>query len=146
MNWRLTANDQDREYDHPNLTAFPDFDEWFEWLRARKLRTFFNDHPYPRSQKAGEWQTSPTEVNFRWAGLTRWLEKGLDFWWFDHNWAFCIPPPMVASAKTNSSYKGLTNVVWGSHVYYSIDAYYDANTRPLLSRRNSRPLALTKFA
>ena len=33
-------------------------------------------------------QLSETEVAFRWEGLSSWLEKGLDFWWFDRNCTF----------------------------------------------------------
>ena len=35
---------------------------------------------------AGGGQTSPEEIAFRWQGLTSWMEKGLGWWWFDHNW------------------------------------------------------------
>jgi hypothetical protein len=48
----------------------------------------FNDHPFPVAGRgAGGGQTSPEETAFRWQGLTSWLEKGLGYWWFDHNWS-----------------------------------------------------------
>ena len=63
MNWRNTSKDnlhdgevgsQDHYYDHPNSALFPgdgpygsSFTEWFDWLKTQKLRTYFNDHPFP---------------------------------------------------------------------------------------------------
>ena len=60
MNWRLTSpthrsHNPDfnlSDYDHPNVTAFPDFAApgtgWFDWLSTTGgVRTFFNDHPFP---------------------------------------------------------------------------------------------------
>ena len=34
-----------------------------------------------------------TVLYFKCIGLTSWLAKGLDFWWFDSNWGWSIPPP-----------------------------------------------------
>jgi hypothetical protein len=89
VNWRITQPDSmDQSYDHPNTSAFPDYQAWFGWLRQRGVHTYFNDHPWQQGP-----QTSPEEVGFRWSGLTKWLEQGLSFWWFDHNWKFSIGPP-----------------------------------------------------
>ena len=85
---------QDHYYDHPNENLFPGdgpygsgFTEWFDWLKSRNLRTYFNDHPYPvASRNGGGLQTSPEEVAFRWDGLSSWLGRGLTFWWFDHKY------------------------------------------------------------
>ena len=43
MNWRNTSDQQDRYYDHPNTALFANFTEWFAFLKAKKLRTYFND-------------------------------------------------------------------------------------------------------
>ena len=53
MNWRNTSDHQDWYYDHPNTQLFANFTEWFEFLRAQKLRTYFNDHPYPVAMRRG---------------------------------------------------------------------------------------------
>ena len=83
MNWRNTSNHQDWYYNHPNTNLFPDFSEWFSYLKGEKLQTYFNDHPYPvASRNAGGLQTSPEEVAFRWKGLSEWMSRGLDYWWF----------------------------------------------------------------
>lgn len=91
MNWRNTSNHQDWYYNHPNTNLFPNFTEWFSYLKGEKLRTYFNDHPYPvASRNAGGLQTSKEEVAFRWNGLSEWMSRGLTYWWFDHNWGFSV--------------------------------------------------------
>lgn len=114
-----------RADDHPNTALFADFVEWFDYLKQKKLRTYFNDHPYPvASRNAGGLQTSAEEVAFRWKGLSEWMSKGLTTWWFDHNWGFSIPPPFVNSSKTSQVWDGLDNAAWGSHIYYETVAAY----------------------
>eukprot|EP01062_Namystynia_karyoxenos_P067703 TRINITY_DN6172_c0_g1_i1.p1 TRINITY_DN6172_c0_g1~~TRINITY_DN6172_c0_g1_i1.p1 ORF type:complete len:851 (+),score=211.04 TRINITY_DN6172_c0_g1_i1:93-2555(+) len=142
MNWRYTDNNTDHFYDKPNTELFPDLANgstaWFDYITSKKLRTYFNDHPYPVAP-----QTDPQEVAFRWEGLTRWMDKGLTFWWFDRNWKFSIPPPNDdAGGQTGGSWDGLTNAAWGSHLYHTAVAIYDRK------HRNSTevPLTLTKFA
>ena len=44
-------------------------------------------HSYPVAPQA-----SPAEVQFRWSGLSQWMERGLTFWWYDRNWKFSVPP------------------------------------------------------
>ena len=46
--------------------------EWFDYLQKLKLRTYFNDHPFPVAN-----QTTPTEVAFRYTGLEEWIGRGL---------------------------------------------------------------------
>jgi hypothetical protein len=42
---------EDHLYDKPNTDLFPDFADpgtgWFDWLKGKGLRTYFNDHPFP---------------------------------------------------------------------------------------------------
>jgi len=143
MNWRNTSSGQERYYDHPNTALFPDWKEWLGFLRAKGLRTYFNDHPFPvASRDAGGLQTSKEEVGFRYGGLASWLRAGLTFWWFDHNWAFSIPPPQLNTSRTSGVWQGLDNAAWGSHVYYSVVAAAD---RARAAAERTRPLALTKF-
>lgn len=123
----------DHFYNYSNAKLFPDFPEWFRWLKARGLRTYFNDHPFPQDV-----QTASKEVEFRWQGLTSWISKGLDYWWFDHNWGFTVPPPMKPK-NDGSAWEDLTSQVWGSHLYYEI-------TKQALTTRGEKepPLALSR--
>lgn len=45
MNWRYTDNNQDRSYDHPNTQLFPNYTQWFDFVAAAGLRTYFNGSP-----------------------------------------------------------------------------------------------------
>ena len=148
MNWRNTSDHQDWYYNHPASQLFANFTEWFEFLKSKKLRTYFNDHPYPVAMRnAGGLQTSAEEVAFRWEGLSEWMAKGLTYWWFDHNWGFSIPPPFVNSSKTSHVWQGLDNAAWGSHIYYSSVEHYDKTVRDAKGDAfyGGRPMTLTKF-
>ena len=122
-----SCTSQDHYYDYPDCDAFPDFcggasgtdgTGWFDWLKSQGLRTYFNDHPFP-TENGTALQTSPEEVAFRHQGLTKWLKNGLTYWWFDANWAFSIPPPFVnyEGSGDGADWEGMSNRVWGSHVY-----------------------------
>jgi hypothetical protein len=157
MNWRNTSADnllpgevgsQDHYYDHPATQLFPNFTEWFGYLKGRGLRTYFNDHPFPVAGRGeGGLQTSAEEVSFRWNGLSEWMERGLTYWWFDHNWGFSIPPPFVNQSVTDGVWDGLDNAAWGSHVYYETVRVFDETVRaPAGDTFNGgRPMTLTKF-
>jgi len=148
MNWRNTTDNQDQYYDHPAVpNLFSNFTAWFEYLRGKGLRTYFNDHPFPvASRGAGGLQTSPEETAFRWQGLSEWMDRGLTFWWFDHNWAFSIPPPMVNTSITSGEWDNLDNAAWGSHVYYNAVSQFDETVRdPAGDTFYQRPMTLTKF-
>jgi len=149
MNWRNTSHNQDHFYDHPDTALIANFSDWFQYLKSKKLRTYFNDHPFPvASRDEGGLQTSPQEVAFRWQGVSKWLSKGLTFWWFDRNWGFSIPPPFVNTSKTGAVWEGLDNAAWGSHVYYTSVKIFDREHRDKVKDRfyGGRPMTLTKFA
>jgi len=159
MNWRHTKlqftspvlpsnKTPDYFYDQPDVRRFPDYANWFRFLRERGLHTYFNDHAYPVAARgAGGLQTSPEEVAFRWHGLTRWLARGLTFWWFDKNWCFTIPPPFSTSRDRHASWKGLGAAAWGSHIYFSITSVFERSVQNASGMaRGNRPIALTSLA
>merc|ERR1719245_2793545 len=122
MNWRRVKNNMDMEYNHPNNTSFPDLVGFLSYLKSdKKLRTFFNDHPMPAATTL-----SKKEVNFRWDGLTSWMEKGISFWWFDRNWKMSVVPPFTNGSDPQSNWEGLTTADWGSHLYFQIVSSYNA--------------------
>ena len=66
-------------YDHQNYDLLPGLNtsadgvtEWFDYIKKQKLRTYFNDHPFPVAN-----QTTPEESNFRYNGLSEWIGRGL---------------------------------------------------------------------
>eukprot|EP00928_Gymnodinium_smaydae_P034068 TRINITY_DN24225_c0_g1_i1.p1 TRINITY_DN24225_c0_g1~~TRINITY_DN24225_c0_g1_i1.p1 ORF type:complete len:880 (-),score=38.86 TRINITY_DN24225_c0_g1_i1:6-2645(-) len=146
LDWRNTTGDQEHFYDHPsskfggNLSS----GEWFEYLRRKGLRSYLSDHPYPVAGRgAGGLQTSAAEVAFRWAGVAKWMAKGSTFWWFDGNWPFSIPPPLINSTNAGDAMEGLTGYAWGSHVYYKSNEVVQQKVK---DKFRQRPIALSKFA
>lgn len=159
MNWRQDlppwGTDHRAWYYSANESLFSNFTEFFAYLKEHKLRTYFNDHPWPVAQRgAGGLQTSPEEVRFRWNGLADWMDRGLTFWWYDLNWGFSIPPPFVNTSSTSvlqtpvGEWDGLSNAEWGSHLYFSVAKYFDENVRDKHGDDwyGGRPMTLSKFA
>ena len=68
-------------YNQTNTTRLPNITELFAYEHGLGLRSYLNDHPHGWAP-----ETSPFEVNFRYQGLTSFLSKGVDFWWYDPNW------------------------------------------------------------
>lgn len=71
---------RDHFYTHPNVEQLPGLgtsNEWFDYLKQQKLRTYLNDHPFPVDN-----QTTPKECTFRYAGLQEWIGRGLSYWWY----------------------------------------------------------------
>ena len=90
--------------DHPNTALFANFTEWFGYLRSQRLRTYFNDHPFPvASRNAGGLQTSPEEVAFRWQGLSEWMGRGLTYWCMTRSPHSPSVPSVVPTAASKSS-------------------------------------------
>ena len=133
------------EPNHQNTTLFPGLAgandteaEWFSWLHKQGLKTYFNDHPFPQDKQA-----TVDEVQFRYDGLSSWMKKGLDYWWFDHNWGFTLPAPLQ-DPRTKDDWEGLTGQVWGSHIYYEVTAAVkaagkDPTERPIALSRDNGP-------
>ena len=92
-------------------------------MRSQGLRVYLNDHPHGFAP-----ETSPTEISFRWQGLTSYLDKGLDYWWYDPNWHIGIKAPFA-----------LEGHLWGAHLYTSILARYN---KQHAERADRRPLML----
>ena len=132
---------RDHFYDHPNTDLIPGLaspgNEWFDYLKEQKLRTYFNDHPFPIAT-----QTTPKEVNFRYKGLSEWIGRGLSYFWYDHNWGFTLPGPRMPYSTTDP-YEGLSGQVWGSHVYFEATAAaykeHGIADRPIALTRDNGP-------
>ena len=57
MNWRNTSKGQDHFYDHPATQLFPNFTEWFGYLKGRGLRTVVE---YLKSANRGKRKATKT--------------------------------------------------------------------------------------
>ena len=71
-----------------NTTLFPDLKGFFEFAHKNGVEIMFNDHPVPTRSHASVFQAD--ELFYRVENLTKYLEMGLDIWWFDRNWSFAF--------------------------------------------------------
>eukprot|EP00039_Didymoeca_costata_P024413 m.10222 g.10222 ORF g.10222 m.10222 type:complete len:875 (-) comp4226_c0_seq1:67-2691(-) len=157
MNWRNSPKGHDDHYEegmdhyytYPRTDLFPDFNPpataWFDFLESHGMRTFFNDHPFPANNGTAM-QTSLAEVQFRWNGLTMWMNRGLTFWWFDRNWHFSIPPPMETDQSSfGPAWCGMDNQPWGSYLYYTtVEMFNKYNPDRQHTMSIDAPIALSK--
>jgi hypothetical protein len=102
----------------PNTKLLPDMSRFFQRAHAKHVRVMFNDHPEPKAKTA----LDPSELKFRYDGLTGLLNQGLDFWWFDRNWVVALVPPMP----------NLRKEVWGMQLYHDITQQVRPEARPLI--------------
>ncbi|MBS1704759.1 MAG: DUF5110 domain-containing protein [Armatimonadetes bacterium] len=113
-NWRIGASHGYGE----EKKLFPDFEELFGWFKEKGIHTMFNDHPEPQAKDA----FSSTELDYRWKGLSGWINRGLDAWWYDRNWYIGLVEPLP----------GLRKEVWGMYLYRDMTLSARPGVRPLI--------------
>jgi hypothetical protein len=78
-------------------------------------------------------EMSPAEVQFRYDGLVKLLDLGLDFWWFDCHWHDLIPG-IACSAndpkKPGKKSCALDDAAWGQTVFTDVMRKYNQINRP----------------
>ena len=89
---------------------FPDPAAFFQQAHDRHVKVGFNDHP----------MGSAMDFKLRWDGLTKIMDLGLDWWWYDRNWAYQMQSPIA----------GLDKEVWGQRQYWDIVRKYRPQMRP----------------
>ena len=95
---------------------FPDMGRFIKQAHKRNAQLMFNDHPDPKADTA----LDPKEMEFRWEGLTKLLNMGMDIWWYDRNWSTSLKEPMP----------GIHREVWGQRLYHDITERARPNQRP----------------
>ena len=95
---------------------FPDMPRFIKEAHDRHAHLMFNDHPDPKAPTA----TDPKELAFRWKGLTKLLDWGMDIWWYDRNWSTSLKEPMP----------GIHKEMWGQRLYHDITERARPNQRP----------------
>ena len=95
---------------------FPDMPRFIQEAHDRHVKLMFNDHPDPKAPGA----TDPKELEFRWEGLTKLLNMGMDIWWYDRNWSTSLVEPMP----------GIRKEVWGQRLYHDITERARPTERP----------------
>ena len=95
---------------------FPDMPRFIKEAHDRHAHLMFNDHPDPKAPGA----TDPKELAFRWQGLTKLLDWGMDIWWYDRNWSTSLHEPMP----------GIHKEMWGQRLYHDITERARPEQRP----------------
>lgn len=73
-----------------NAKLFPDMKGFLDFAHAHGVEVCFNDHPEPVN---GAQVFAPQEIAYREENLQSLLQKGLDIWWYDRNWATKLVSP-----------------------------------------------------
>jgi len=121
VDWR----DQTREAEYiVNTDLFPDMRGLQKWFHQHNLHTYFNDHPESKLK-----QMDPVEVKNRYNGLTKMLDIGIDYWWYDSNWHLIIPGVF-----------GLDNRVWVQYIYRCVTQKFNH-----LYRNDAIPFTLAMY-
>ena len=102
----------------PNTNLFPNLRRFFREAHAKHVHIMFNDHPEPVAKAA----LAPKELAYRYDNLSKLLNEGLDFWWYDRNWMVHLLTPAP----------NLDKEVWGMRLYHDITARVRPKQRPLI--------------
>ncbi len=95
---------------------FPDMPKFIKEAHSRHAHLMFNDHPDPKTPGA----LDPKELEFRWNGLSKLLNWGLDIWWYDRNWSTHLKEPMP----------GIKAEMWGQRLFHDMTEKARPNERP----------------
>ena len=101
-----------------NEALFPDMERFIRRAHEKHVRLMYNDHPEAQTPSA----LDPSELRYRWNGLTSLFKKGIDVWWYDRNWMTGLHEPMP----------GISKEVWGMRLYHDITKQYYPDRRPLI--------------
>ncbi len=106
--WRI--NDNNGAGYNVNTKDFPDIRQTFAMLHSQNLRIMFNDHPEP--VPGADNVFDPIEVEFRQSNLTRLLEDGLDYWWYDRNWWTRLKSPVSSLTPETCGFYLYNDIAW----------------------------------
>ncbi len=94
-----------------NTKLFPDMKRFLDFAHAHGVEIMFNDHPEPVD---GKQIFDPEEIAYRERNLQSLMEKGLDIWWYDRNWA----------TKLVSPTKGINPETFGLYLFADVTKHY----------------------
>ncbi len=116
-----------------NTSQWPDLEGFFETAHNEKnLMVFFNDHAEPLKSTMfnddtatnGNHALNTDEVKYRKENLQKYMELGLDFWWYDRNWPHSVISPFEQ--------QGISRDNFGMYVYHSLTLNQNPDKRPLI--------------
>ena len=94
-----------------NTQLFPDMKRFLDFAHSHGVEVMFNDHPEPVD---GKQVFAPEEIAYREKNLQSLMEKGLDIWWYDRNWA----------TKLVSPTKGINHETFGLYLFEDITRHF----------------------
>jgi alpha-glucosidase (family GH31 glycosyl hydrolase) len=109
--WRKSHGADGIGYD-VNTSLFPNMEDFLNEVHDQNIQVMFNDHPEPVAGTTSVF--SPNEVQYRHDNLTKYLDMGLDYWWYDRNWTVALKSP--------SNF--LTHETLGMYLYQDIEKQY----------------------
>ena len=115
-----------------NEELFPDMKGFFKYAHERGVEIMMNDHPLPGKNARSAFDED--EVVFREKNLTKFLEDGLDIWWFDRNWGHPFDYPFQPMRKE----------ITGMYIYHDVTGrYYE---KVASGKKPRRPLILANIS
>ena len=91
-----------------NKRLIPDIKGLFEFAHSHGVEVLMNDHPVPTKSKKSVFDGK--EIAYREENLEKFLEMGLDIWWFDRNWMHLF----------NYADQPVTKELAGMYIYHDI--------------------------
>lgn len=107
-----------------NTKLFPDMKRFLDFAHEHGVEIMFNDHPEPVN---GSEVFAPEEIEYREKNLQSLMEKGLDIWWYDRNWA----------TKLISPTSGVNPETFGLYLFEDITRHHyqkQANSKKIYRR------------
>ncbi len=126
--WRRSPEDAHGTGYEINTDLFPDIEAFFDWMHEQNLTVMANDHV--KMVDGAQHAFSPSDVEYRTAGLLNLLEKGLDLWWYDRNWSFGLISP---TSKVNRETIGMYLYTEVTEQYHERLAEENGDEYPLRS-------------
>lgn len=108
--WRSTSGGWGYDV---NTTLFPDMERFLERAHELGVNIVFNDHPQP--VEGTDNLLDGNEVEYRSKKLTMLLAMGMDYWWYDRNWAVALDP---ISDDVSRYATGMYAYQWITQEYY----------------------------
>ncbi len=104
-----------------NTELFPDMQGFINQAQTEEhVNIVFNDHPV--ASVSGANTLAQSEVVYRNTNLRKYLNMGINAWWYDRNWPNSIPSPIP----------GITSDSFGMYLYHNITQSERPNVRPMI--------------
>lgn len=108
--WRSTSGGWGYDI---NLSRFPNMERFLDRAHELGANIVFNDHPQPVDGTSN--LLDDEEVSYRNEKLTMLLAMGMDYWWYDRNWAVALDP---VSDDVSRYATGMYAYQWITKEYY----------------------------